>query len=84
MIYGYYIAHSRTRHGDPELARLARLLWRAFGHRAPSRVDGVSVWTTEEGLTAKLVARDLFNVGLWQRATYPAFEVPLCRVHPLV
>jgi hypothetical protein len=44
MTYGYYLAQTRTRHGDPDLSRLSRLLWRQYGHRVPTRVDGVSVW----------------------------------------
>lgn len=84
MRYGYYTANARTRYGDPELARLARILWRRFGHRHPARVDGVSVQLGAAGYVVTLVARDLFDGGHWQRAPFPAFQVPLCRVRSLV
>lgn len=84
MRYGYYIANARSRHGDPEFARLARLLWRRYGHRHPARVDGVSVLLEPSGFKVTLIVRDLFDVGHWGRAPYPAFEVPLCRVRSLV
>ncbi len=86
MTRGYYLAATRTRHGDPLLARLARLFWRALGHRVPSRVDGASVWTTDSGFEVRIVARDLFATTMWKCpekwGAYPAFETLKVHVRP--
>lgn len=79
MTYGYYIAATRRRFGDELLSRLARLVWRARGHRHPSRVDGVSVWSTPNGFEVRVVARDLFADTTVAFKPYPPFSVP--RVH---
>jgi hypothetical protein len=81
MMHGYYLAATRQRCGDPLLARLARLLWHALGHRAPSRVDGASVWWPDDGpLETCIIARDLFENATWKCpkkwGDYPAFETP--------
>ncbi len=79
MTHGYYLAATRTRHGNPELARMARLVWRKLGHRGPSRVCGASVWTTPSGYEVRIIARDLFGDATVQYKPYPPFTVP--RVH---
>lgn len=81
MTLGYYLPATRSRHGDPNLARLARILWRKLGHRHPSRVDGVSIWLGEAGYVVRLMARDLFGNDVRGFGDYPAFEVPGVRVH---
>ncbi len=73
MTYGYYLAASRTHHGDPLTARLARLIWRRYGHRPPGRFDGVSIW----GSTVRLVARDLFTKVSKRYVPAPPFEIGL-------
>lgn len=76
-MYGYYIAAKRKRYGNEDLARLARLIWRKFGHRAPSRVDGVSIWQTSTGFLVRLIIRDLFAEAAVGYPPYPKFSVPL-------
>lgn len=76
MTYGYYIAATRKMHGDPLCARLARLLWRARGHRAPGRYDGVSIWIDPKGqLKARIIARDLFARRTVQYPNAKPFEI---------
>lgn len=68
---GYYIAKTRSMHGDRLRARLARIIWRSLGHRAPGRFDGVTV----SGYRVIVVMRSFFNM---RTVCYPpcsAFQV---------
>lgn len=80
MIFGYYLAARRLRRGDPQLARLARLIWRSRGHRHPARYDGVSLWLTSEGIEARIIARDLFSEAVASFPPHAPFPVPRIRV----
>ena len=49
MRHGYYIARTGERFGDPECARFAVFLWRAWHRRSGTPYDGMSVVVRDDG-----------------------------------
>lgn len=83
MRYGYYLAATDERLGDPKLADQA---WYEWTFRSPrkstkqspfARYEGASVWVDDQGVEhRRLIMRDIFSDSIVQYPGRAPFAVP--------
>jgi hypothetical protein len=83
MKYGYYLAATNERFGDPEYSAIAACHWARHSPRERpfARCEGASAWVDDEGVEHyRLIMRDIFSDATVQYKGHVPYNVPKYKV----